>query len=376
MNVHDLPVGVAFHWNPYSPKFYTIVNANAHQLSSMVLADGRPTTPSLNSPSSHSDNEGSVGGFDESTFTPPRFLEDEEYDLAWATINQLRVGERTTDAMLQATIQRFPIKTVSIMLAALESSPTMIMELCERERGNIVWQLMAVLGGKQCAEFVRFALCNAQHLATNQSGCIAFTRIYDAATVEQQREMAKWALTNFADLCMHPYGNYVIQRVLQHAALEVYTVVTSIMINMTPAAFVQMCGNKFGSHVIETYIKHCPADIELAGFRDVCSMIFHDEVLSVLAFDKMGNYVVQNALKAIMSRLGSADPLAQWCMRAIPAKVDGSQFAPNINRALGFGATTSTQSRSADEDGHHAKRGGLGSKQNSMRRTPNSPMMA
>lgn len=298
----DVPLGTTFYWNPYSPKYYTIIASGSSSFSGA---------------SSCSDEEGSINPMD-----------DDEYDLGWATIAAVRT--ETTDSAILSAIQRLPLRTLNAMLSVLEHSPSLLAELCEKERGNVVSHVMSVLGSEACHEIVRYVIDNAVQLATNQSGCIAFTRIYDEATIDQKRAICTATIVHFEDLVMHQYGNFVLSRLATGADLDVLTYMAGYFENFE---LLHRCvDNKFGSHVYESFIKSAPSKLI---FRVASVLLADNETTTRVATAKVANYPLQHTLKQMLA-FDPTHELSRWAVETLPALVEGTQYGININRALGF----------------------------------------
>lgn len=307
----DVPNGSTYYWNPYSPKYYTLVTSPT--LSSAGVSD----TDSI--PDHHNYSFG--------------VHDDDEYDLGWATISSVR--SETTDAGILTTMERLPYRTLAAMLAVLENSPSLLLELCEKERGNVVSQLMAVLGGESCYEITRLAIENIERLAKNQSGCISLTRIFDAATPSQQQALSAAALVHFEDLVMHQYGNFVVSRVAQSEDPAVHDYIAAHFEN--PELLYKCVDNKFGSHVYEAFVKNAPQG---PLFRVASVLLCNEEAIIKIATSKISNYPLQATLRQMLL-VDSTHELSRWALEHIPRIVAGTQFAININRSLGFRATAS-----------------------------------
>ena len=332
----DVPTGTTFYWNPYSPKFYTIVQSPV-------------SSPSYSHGPASSDDEGSFVGRSSnlsgseanssmvlvdkhhpSSVTPT----DDTYNLGWSTISAIRM-EKTTDNAICTTIQRFPFKTLTAMVAVIENSPNLFLELCEKERGNVVSHVIAALQGEQCEELVCMANEQILRLSMHQSGCIALTRIYDGANQDQQQAIALALVQHFDTLVCHQYGNFVLSRIVQSSD-DSSNIHQFICAQFERADLLVRCLNdKFGSHVFEAFVKSCHSD---ALFR-VCSVLFSDmDSVMVIATSKIANYPLQAALRQMMAA-DTQHELSRWALATIPQIVADTKFATNINRALGFGRT-------------------------------------
>jgi hypothetical protein len=260
---------------------------------------------------------------------------DEVYNLGWSTIASVR-QEKTTDAAICAMVQRFPHKTLTAMAAVIENSPNLFLELCEKERGNVVSHVIGALAGERCDALIGLTVQHCVRLATHQSGCIALTRIMDGACADQCDAISIALMHHFEQLVCHQFGNFVLSRIAQGN-------------NETPV-FDYMCSqfecvelmtaclnNKFGSHVFEAYVKNCSAE---HLFR-ICAVLFSDmDTVMHVATSKIANYPLQACLRQMMAH-DTQHELSRWALATIPVLVQDTKFATNINRALGFGRTDS-----------------------------------
>lgn len=308
-------------WNPYSPKARSFfVGTGSSSAASNVSAEDR----SVMSASDASESD-----------------EDDDVLYALGVIASLR--QEPTDASLQQTVARMPGKTHLLLLGALEVNESLLMELMTKERGNIVAQLVAVIGGANCANLVAFVVSRTEELCVDQSGCIAYSRIFEAATPDQQRAMSRAVVAHLPLLCTHQYGNYVVQCILKSGDAPMFS---AILAHLTSdGALLTVAANKFGSHVAESFVKTASS----ADVAVLCRYFLRDEALiRAVAADRFGNYFVQHVLRRMQMLPACAD-LTQWCMTNIPAIVADSQFALNIGRALGI----QTQRKHSNTGSHH-----------------------
>jgi len=324
----DVPTGTTFYYNPYSPKYYTIVQ-------SPLSNAGASSYPS-------SDDEGSFAG-NSSAHSGSLLIHeknqrpsDDVYNLGWSTISSVR-QEKTTDAAICTMIQRFPFKTLTAMAAVIENSPNLFLELCEKERGNVVAHVISALQGEKCDELICMTTEHARRLALHQSGCIALTRIYDGANQDQQMAIALCMLQHFDELVCHQFGNFVLTRIAQKS--DAYVADFFCAQFEAPETLNRALNDKFGSHVFESFIKNCPPN---EVFR-VCSVIFQDmDRCLEFATSRIANYPLQAALRQMVA-VNPTHELTRWALATIPSLVAETKFATNINRALGFGRTGADQ---------------------------------
>jgi len=357
----DVPTGTTYYWNPYSPKFYTIVQSptsspvltnpstafvhNQSFLSSGASSDDEGSFAASGShcnsmhnlkPTSSSKHLGSCIHGQGQRRSPRAAPSDDVYNLGWSTISSVRM-EKTTDNAICAMIQRFPRNTLLAMVQVIDHSPNLFLELCEKERGNVVSHVIQALQGEGCEELVNMALESIFRLATHQSGCIALTRIYDGCNQDQQLSLALALMQHFDALVCHQFGNFVLSRIAQGTDAAVYEFIAA---QFEQSEMLTQClNNKFGSHVFEAFIKSCsPQQL----FR-VCAVLLADlDLVMHFATSKIANYPLQNTLRMMMTH-DAQHELSRWALATIPSLVADTKFAININRALGFGRTDGQQ---------------------------------
>ncbi|KAL1916692.1 uncharacterized protein VTP21DRAFT_5396 [Calcarisporiella thermophila] len=126
-------------------------------------------------------------------------------------------------------------------------------------------------------------------VATHRHGCCVFQRCIDRATDAQRVQLAQQVIRHAPELVVDPYGNYVVQYVLDLGDARF----TDRLIRQFFGSMCRLSMQKFSSNVMEKCIRLAPA-----GTRKVLI----DELggskprLEGLLKDSYGNYVVQTAL--------------------------------------------------------------------------------
>ena len=239
-------------------------------------------------------------------------------------VEKLRNKKR--DSQILPHIQRLESSKLIELVQYLSSMPALMLELCEKERGNVLSQLMGAVGGESCGEFVRFVMDNAMRLATNQSGCIAFTRVFDAATQPQRQEMCDFALANFYPLAVHAFGNYVVQRAVEENNAELHLRIADMI---CAGDIFELTSNKFGSHVVESFfLKASPEAFEVT----VRSLLSKPATIRRMANDNYANYTLQTALRRVTS--AGMTSLHSHCVAVVKPAVANTNHMHNIVKAL------------------------------------------
>lgn len=241
--------------------------------------------------------------------------------------------------------------------AAIARDETLLLDLCENERGNIVVTIMEVYGslipdhalqsnnvtletrapsprgsavdaasepdcsstkrkkskispssanGNCPAVFYqgmriaaeRILSLITQHswrLCTGKGGCVAVTRLLHVIPSRQRHLLEDFVVDHFLALSVHPFGNYVVQRILERHTDE--SVLRSILIHVSiPSSVIAIASNKFGSHVLEGFFRFASVSMCITALD---RLLRDAETTRFLVNDKFGNYVVQQAMKRV-----------------------------------------------------------------------------
>ncbi|CAK9315742.1 unnamed protein product [Citrullus colocynthis] len=160
---------------------------------------------------------------------------------------------------------------------------------------------------------------NCFELARNQAGCCILQECieYSNDKLRQLREVLVSPLIQDADnLSIHPYGNYVIQFMIQLDGANIGWRI----INELKNKFVALSMDKFGSNVVEKCLSCCEG-----GFDYIIYEILennNENQLLQICTDRYGNYVIQTAMSVAK---GNAHRLLE---RAIKSHWFVLQFHP------------------------------------------------
>ena len=130
---------------------------------------------------------------------------------------------------------------------------------------------------------------NCVTVATNKQGCCVLQRCIEFASQAQKSLIISSILQSAALLVRDPYGNYVIQYILDSK----YANVTDLIGELFLPHLIVLSINKFSSNVVERVIRGVSNNIRDKYIKSMLS----SDVLSELLKDVYGNYVVQTALE-------------------------------------------------------------------------------
>mmetsp|Transcript_56127 Transcript_56127/g.64405 ORF Transcript_56127/g.64405 Transcript_56127/m.64405 type:complete len:529 (+) Transcript_56127:77-1663(+) len=134
---------------------------------------------------------------------------------------------------------------------------------------------------------VQVIAADATRLAMTQQGCIAIMRIIENSLPHQKHHLVAGLIPSLPTLTMDPYGNYVVQCILQNfdANLTVSVVCDAFMGHWVPLS----C-NKFASNVMEKVVRMMTGSARAALVRE---LVFEPSNLLCLMQDGFGNFVLQ-----------------------------------------------------------------------------------
>mmetsp|Transcript_15997 Transcript_15997/g.17886 ORF Transcript_15997/g.17886 Transcript_15997/m.17886 type:complete len:510 (-) Transcript_15997:856-2385(-) len=123
---------------------------------------------------------------------------------------------------------------------------------------------------------------------THKHGCCVMQRCIDAAQPEQLNQLVNAVIRSTMDLIEDPYGNYVVQYVLEQKNLDHNAKIA----RQLHGSLMPLSKQKFSSNVIEKSLE-LSGDRARAGLiEELCTYELHD-----LLLNEFGNYVIQKALE-------------------------------------------------------------------------------
>lgn len=179
---------------------------------------------------------------------------------------------------------------------------------------------------------------NARYLAATQQGCICLMRVYERCNEEQKEQLIASLLPIFEELSCDPYGNYVVQCVLENADKGA---ATKYVLECLNGKLLKMSCDKFASNVMEKVIR-C---VQGTSVRRIVldELIFNPAALQQMVQDPFGNFVIQsiietcgfaNEFKKISDRLRHVLPNSAYGHK-IEARLRAKRFAPPTQRSQG-----------------------------------------
>lgn len=175
---------------------------------------------------------------------------------------------------------------IQIVINALRTS---VVPLIQDLNGNHVIQRFLNKLSPEDNQFVYDAVAgHCVAVATHRHGCCVLQRCIDHAAERQKIQLVKEITSNALTLVQDPYGNYVVQYVLDLP----YAGVAAALIKKFSGHLSQLSMQKFSSNVIEK----CLNVSDLNTRKWMIEELLESEILGTLLQDPFANYVIQTAL--------------------------------------------------------------------------------
>jgi len=164
---------------------------------------------------------------------------------------------------------------------------------------------------------------DSQYLAATQQGCISLMRVYERCNCDQKAQLIAPLLPHFADLAADPYGNYVVQCVLEHTE-------PAVAIKYVSEAFsgqmLKMSCNKFASNVLEKIIRMATPQLRRMVLDE---LVYNPAALQQAAQDGFGNFVIQTLIET-SSNPGEFKKICDRLRPVIPSSTYGHKIESRI----------------------------------------------
>jgi len=216
--------------------------------------------------------------------------------------HRYKIVEKVASELVTISKNMHGTRAVQKMIECL-SSPSQI-EIVKRALGDSVVELIQDLNGnhviQRCLhrlaaddnnQFIYNAVTsgnNCVQVATHRHGCCVLQRCIDNASEKQKVQLIHEIIKNALTLVQDPYGNYVVQYVLDLPFPE--------LVEGLAASFVghirHLSTQKFSSNVIEKSLNAAKPITRYAYIKE----LLQEGVLAQLLQDPFANYVIQTAL--------------------------------------------------------------------------------
>ncbi|XP_047335460.1 pumilio homolog 12-like [Impatiens glandulifera] len=132
-------------------------------------------------------------------------------------------------------------------------------------------------------------------IATNRCGCVVLHTCVDECSGELKYLIISEIIANASHLSEDPFGNYVVQRLLDLKIPKV----TGDILRQLAGNFFFFSRNKFASNVVEK----CLVEAEPAQSEQIIMELIRNPNISMLLVDPYGNFVIQSAFSVSQGRV-------------------------------------------------------------------------
>ncbi|CAL9737841.1 pumilio homology domain family member 4 [Monosporozyma servazzii] len=143
-------------------------------------------------------------------------------------------------------------------------------------------------------QFIFDTACeNSLEIATHRHGCCVLQRCLDFGSKEQCQKLCDGLLSNINKLTLDPFGNYVVQYIINKESEKKDYDYTYKIVNLLKPKITELSLHKFGSNVVEKVLR-----TPIVSETMIIELLNNggEKDIQILLNDSYGNYVLQTAL--------------------------------------------------------------------------------
>merc|ERR1719316_1892265 len=175
-----------------------------------------------------------------------------------------------------------------------------VAELLDSPHGNHVLQKCIEVLPPDTVQFVLDELVafpdHGLAIAKHRFGCRILERLLEHCPAEQTRILVEDVIENAYVLCRHPFGNYVVQHVLEYGTLNQRSAVVDALIH---GGVMQLAMHRVASNVIERALVQSTAEARRAL---VGQLVSEPSATLAMASSRYGSFIAQRLLELPASR--------------------------------------------------------------------------
>jgi hypothetical protein len=180
---------------------------------------------------------------------------------------------------------------VSRLVAAMDESTILNVATTSQYTRRILQVLFERHNADNLSTIVDVLSRHALSLATTQQGCIALMRVIERCSPAQKDKILAALMPSLLDLATDPFGNYVVQSVLEHYRNDAIPA-------MLQGHLLKLATNKFASNVMEKAFRFSNPNMRAEFVEELFD---NAESLAVLVNDGFGNFVIQAIIDSCTS---------------------------------------------------------------------------
>jgi len=170
-----------------------------------------------------------------------------------------------------------------------------VVELLDSPHGNHVLQKCIEVLPPDTVQFVVDELCafpdHGLSIAKHRFGCRILERLMEHCPADQTRVLVEDVIRNVYVLCRHPFGNYVVQHILEYGTQTQRSVVIDALLQ---GGVMQLAMHRFASNVIERALGQCNAEDRRLLVHHLVS---DPSTTLAMASSRYGSFIAQRLLE-------------------------------------------------------------------------------
>lgn len=169
---------------------------------------------------------------------------------------------------------------------------------------------------------------NCVHVATHRHGCCVMQRCIDYGNAEQREALISEIVNKTLLLVQDPFGNYVIQYILDLKSPEIMMDVFGLL----SGNFVKLSMGKFSSNVVEK----CLALLSPEAITSLLTELSHPDCIAMLLKDSYANYVIQKAVMLEHSAVYNLVLAIKPHLRSLRDTAYGKKLTAKLQKKFGI----------------------------------------
>ncbi|CAO3576649.1 unnamed protein product [Absidia cylindrospora] len=192
-------------------------------------------------------------------------------------------GTRAIQKLIEYLSSSYQIKTVTLAI-----QPNVVALIKDLNGNHVIQKCLHRLSAEHNQFIYDIVSDNCIEVATHRHGCCVLQRCIDHAVDIQKAQLVQVVTSNVLPLVQDPFGNYVVQYVLDLGEVRYSDDLVGCLIERVCDLSVQ----KFSSNVIEKCIRVSEPDIRRALIAELITQSNMEKLLR----DSFANYVIQTCL--------------------------------------------------------------------------------
>jgi len=200
-----------------------------------------------------------------------------------------------------------------------------VWEACFSPYANFVLQKCVTTLEPENVQFVvdEIVQGSVEKVATNKFGCRVIQRLVERCPDEQVAPLVQAVVVQFSTISRHPYGNYVVQHLLEHASLQ-HRRHLSLLVELDVRGLAADC---FGGAVVSGALSGAPAENQVCMAR----ALVKEGALALIACTRHGHTA---AIRTLQVLEGAERKAARHILLASKSTLEASRWGSIVLQHL------------------------------------------